>query len=180
MPAVQSSIRTKPEKHCDWQANKTQLCETLYQCSCEAQTSMPWLHCYMLQCGKQMRIDIVFAGVQKPVDMAFMILGTFAHLLDIEAALQCLHSTHAALKPGGILVLELFHPADAFDGSLLEPADWDEAGQQPEEGKPGELAVQYGKAGDHFDPIEQVCVVDGCWCLVLLLNMTTSQLLIVI
>jgi len=88
--------------------------------------------------------------------MAFMILGTFAHLLDIEAALQCLHSTHAALKPGGILVLELVHPADAFDGSLLEPADWDEAGQQPEECKPGELAVQYGKAGDHFDPIEQV------------------------
>ena len=104
----------------------------------------------------------MFAGVQKPVDMAFMILGTFAHLLDIEAALQCLHSTHAALKPGGILVLELVHPADAFDGSLLEPADWDEAGQQLEECKPGELAVQYGKAGDHFDPIEQVYVLDCC------------------
>ena len=99
------------------------------------------------------------AGVQKPVDMAFMILGTFAHLLDTEAALQCLQSTHAALKPGGILVLELLHPADAFDGSLLEPADWGEDGQQPEEGNPGELAVQYGKAGDHFDPIKQVCTL---------------------
>lgn len=95
-------------------------------------------------------------NMQKPVDMAFMILGTFAHLLETSAALQCLHSTHAALKPGGILVLELPHPADAFDGSLFEEGNWDEADQQPEEGHVGELAVQYGKAGDHFDPVEQV------------------------
>ena len=98
----------------------------------------------------------LFAAMQKPVDMVFMVLGTFAHLLDADAALQCLHSTHAALKPGGVLVLELSHPAEAFDGSLMETADWNEAGQQPDEGQPGELAVQYGKDGDHFDPIKQV------------------------
>lgn len=95
--------------------------------------------------------------MQKPVNMAFMILGTFAHLLESSAALQCLHSIHAALKPNGILVLELAHPTDAFNGSLFEPEDWDEGDeQQPDQGSAGEIAVQYGKPGDQFDPVEQV------------------------
>ena len=95
-------------------------------------------------------------AAQDPVDMAFMVLGTFAHLLETEAALQCLRSTHAALKPNGLLILELSHPADAFDGSLLEQTDWGGPDEPPEDGAPGELAVQYGKAGDVFDPIQQV------------------------
>lgn len=105
------------------------------------------------QCCLRISRDV---AVQKPVDMAFMILGTFAHLLDTEAALQCLRSTYAALKPNGLLVLELSHPADAFDGSLLEQTDWGGTDEPPEDGSPGELAVQYGKAGDVFDPIQQV------------------------
>ena len=94
---------------------------------------------------------------QERVDMVFMLLGTFAHLLDTTSAVQCLHSIHAALKPDGVLVLELAHPAEAFDGSLLQEDSWSEGGDEPQDrGVPGELAVQYGKSGDKFDAIEQV------------------------
>ena len=89
--------------------------------------------------------------------MVFMLLGTFAHLTDTESALQCLRSVHAALKPGGLLVLELAHPSDAFDGSLMQEDTWNgEDAVFKGEGVPGELAVQYGKPGDHFDAIQQV------------------------
>ena len=89
--------------------------------------------------------------------MAFMLLGTFSHLLDNAAALQCLGSIHAALKPGGKFVLELSHPTDVFDGSLLQEIEWDTTEDlPPADGIPGELAVQYGSPGDEFDPIDQV------------------------
>ena len=58
--------------------------------------------------------------------MAFMLLGTFSHLLDTDSALRCLKSTHAALQPGGLLVLELSHPTEVFDGTLLQPDAWGE------------------------------------------------------
>ncbi len=104
-----------------------------------------------------MKLLIDAHDLQDGVDMAFMLLGTFAHLLDSASALQCLQSIHAALKPDGLLVLELAHPADAFDGSLMQEDDWGEDGDEPQgDGLPGELAVQYGKTGDHFDAVEQV------------------------
>lgn len=89
--------------------------------------------------------------------MAFMLLGTFSHLLDSESALQCLRSVHAALKPAGKLVLELSHPTDVFNGSLVQEDEWDSAPNCPSgPAMPGELAVQYGRNGDEFDPINQV------------------------
>lgn len=96
--------------------------------------------------------------LQERVDMAYMLFGTFGHLLDSQSAQHCLQSIHAALKPDGLLVIELAHPADAFDGSLMQEDEWGEDGNEPSQhmGTPGELAVQYGKSGDHFDPIEQV------------------------
>ena len=92
-----------------------------------------------------------------------MLLGTFCHLLDNASALQCLGSVHAALKPGGKFVLELSHPTDVFDGTLLQETEWDSAEDlPPADGVPGELAVQYGSPGDDFDAIDQV---DTCFCL---------------
>ena len=96
--------------------------------------------------------------MQERVDMAYMLFGTFGHLLDSQSAQHCLQSIHAALKPDGLLVIELAHPADAFDGSLMQEDEWGEDGNEPSQdlGTPGELAVQYGKSGDQFDAIEQV------------------------
>ncbi|KAL0024301.1 hypothetical protein WJX79_005781 [Trebouxia sp. C0005] len=95
--------------------------------------------------------------LQERVDMVYMLFGTFGHLLDSQSAQRCLQSIHAALKPDGLLVIELAHPADAFDGSLMQEDEWGEDGNEPSQvGTPGELAVQYGKSGDQFDAIEQV------------------------
>ena len=89
--------------------------------------------------------------------MAFMLLGTFSHLLNSKSALQCLRSVHAALKPAGKLVLELSHPTDMFNGSLVQEDEWDSAADCPTgPAMPGELAVQYGSNGDEFDAIDQV------------------------
>lgn len=89
--------------------------------------------------------------------MAFMLLGTFAHMLDSASALQCLRSIHAVLKPAGKLVLELSHPTDIFDGSLIQEDEWEDAADGPSgPGAPGELAIQYGSSGDEFNAIDQV------------------------
>ena len=86
-----------------------------------------------------------------------MLLGTFSHLLDSKSALQCLRSVHTALKPAGKLVLELSHPTDVFNGSLVQEDEWDNAADCPSgPAMPGELAVQYGSNGDEFDAIDQV------------------------
>ena len=96
--------------------------------------------------------------------MAYMLFGTFGHLLDSQSAQHCLQSIHAALKPDGLLVIELAHPADAFDGSLMQEGEWGEDGNEPPQdlGTPGELAVQYGKSGDQFDAVEQVESCTSC------------------
>lgn len=46
-----------------------------------------------------------------------MLMGTFYHLMEQAGAMSCLRSIAAALKPDGLLVLELAHAADCFDGS---------------------------------------------------------------
>lgn len=96
--------------------------------------------------------------------MAFMLLGTFSHLLDNASALKCLRSVHAALKPAGKLVLELSHPTDVFNGSLMQEDEWDSTADCPSgSGVPGELAVQYGSNGDEFDAVDQVCFLANTW-----------------
>ena len=86
-----------------------------------------------------------------------MLLGTFSHLLNSKSALQCLRSVHAALKPAGKLILELSHPTDMFNGSLVQEDEWDSAADCPTgPAMPDELAVQYGTIGDEFDAIDQV------------------------
>lgn len=60
-------------------------------------------------------------------DVACILLGTAAHLTDTDAAVGCLKGAAAALSPGGIVVLELEHPFDLFEGTLMnaEGDAWD-------------------------------------------------------
>jgi hypothetical protein len=53
-------------------------------------------------------------------DLALLPLGTLAHALTNDDALRWLAAAGNALRPGGLLVLELPHPADVFDGALVE------------------------------------------------------------
>ncbi|KAF5832812.1 S-adenosyl-L-methionine-dependent methyltransferase [Dunaliella salina] len=89
-------------------------------------------------------------------DMVTCLLGTFSSLLDNTQALQAFSCTHNALNPGGLFVLELSHPGDLFDGSLI----WDETQKEmwevekTEEGS--KLLVEWGDETDKFDPVTQV------------------------
>jgi hypothetical protein len=49
-----------------------------------------------------------------------LLLGTAAHLVETDDAIACLAGAAEALRPGGIVVLELEHPFDLFGGDLME------------------------------------------------------------
>lgn len=85
------------------------------------------------------------------VDGAAMLLGTVAHLLTNEAAVSCFTATAAALRPGGLFVLELASPEDLFDGAFILGDAWDATTDDSQK-----LVVEYGTEGDDFDPIAQV------------------------
>ena len=59
-------------------------------------------------------------AVARGFDVACVLLGTAAHLVNTEDALACLRGIHDALAPGGVAVLELEHPYDLFEGQLMD------------------------------------------------------------
>ena len=56
-------------------------------------------------------------------DFAACMLGAFQHMLTHDDALQALAAAHRALRPGGLLVIELGHPAEIFEGHVCEHGD---------------------------------------------------------
>jgi SAM-dependent methyltransferase len=136
----------------------------------------------------------------KKFDLATCLLGTLSHALTNAAAAATLRRVAAHLRPGGLFVLELAHPGDLFDGTLLlgegQPEMWEvprrhsvaaaaaaapaastakKAGfgggaSSPAPAKkrsssntnvnnslpPENLLVEWGAAGDDFDPLTQV------------------------
>ena len=52
-------------------------------------------------------------------DMVMCLLGTFSHMLDNESAVSAFKAVARHLRPGGLLVLELAHPGDLFDGTFI-------------------------------------------------------------
>jgi hypothetical protein len=54
----------------------------------------------------------------KQVDLAACLLGSMQHMHTLDDGLQMLQSTNAALKTGGLFIVELVHPLLLFDGSV--------------------------------------------------------------
>ena len=80
-------------------------------------------------------------------DVACILLGTAAHLTDTDTAVGCLRGAATALAPGGIVVLELEHPYDLFDGTLT--AAQGDAWDREVDGV--KVLVEWGREGDFFD-----------------------------
>ena len=80
-----------------------------------------------------------------------LLFNTAAHLLTNEAAISCFRATVAALRPGGLFVLELPMPEDLFDGAFALGDAWDAVTADGQR-----LIVEYGIEGDDFDTITQV------------------------
>jgi len=79
-----------------------------------------------------LRADLAEAGAcaaalarSPPSDAALAALGTLAHAAAPGAPASAFQSLAAALRPGGILVLELAAADDVFDGSLIGGDAWD-------------------------------------------------------
>ena len=83
-------------------------------------------------------------------DVAALLLGSIGHLLTNDDAIQCFTATAAALRPGGLLIVELPSPEDLFDGAFIVGDAWDAqlAGQ--------DILISYGQDDDPFNPISQV------------------------
>ncbi len=80
-------------------------------------------------------------------DLACVLLGTAAHLTTTASAASLFKACASALNPGGLLVLELEHPFDLFDGSLMDAKGdaWDR------EVDGVKVLVEWGREGDYFD-----------------------------
>ena len=89
-------------------------------------------------------------------DVAALLLGSIGHLLTNDDAIQCFTATAAALRPGGLLIVELPSPEDLFDGAFIVGDAWDAQmdGQ--------DILVSYGQDEDPFNPLSQVTLLHGC------------------
>ncbi|KAF8071206.1 hypothetical protein HT031_001289 [Scenedesmus sp. PABB004] len=93
-------------------------------------------------------------GLAGRLDMAVCLLGTLSHMLDNAAAASCFAAVARHLRPGGLFVVELAHPGDLFDGSLLLQDTGAEMWEVDREGR--QLMVMWGTDVDDFDPHTQV------------------------
>ncbi|PRW59252.1 hypothetical protein C2E21_2426 [Chlorella sorokiniana] len=96
------------------------------------------------------------AQLAQPADLACILLGSLAHCLDNGAALRCFAELSKAVRPGGLLVLELPHPSDLWGGYCLEEEQFIEAWDAENEDKSKTVLVEWGREGDQFDLQEQI------------------------
>lgn len=94
--------------------------------------------------------------VEQPADLAAILLGSLAHCLDNGAALACFGELSKAVRPGGLLVLELPHPSDLWGGYCLEDEQFVEAWDAQSEDGSKTVLVEWGREGDQFNLQEQV------------------------
>lgn len=87
-----------------------------------------------------------------PVDLAIMLFGNMQHLHTITDIQRCWSSISGCLKPGGILILELPHYEEVFNGQITEPMYWESSPDSQE----GTVIVEWGTEDDDFDAEAQV------------------------
>lgn len=89
------------------------------------------------------------------VDMACILMGTMQHMVTNDDALAAVCAAKQAIRPGGLVVLELAHPYDLWDGTLAGAEDYPEVWDADmDDGS--KLYVEWGREGDPFDGLLQV------------------------
>eukprot|EP00873_Tetraselmis_striata_P036882 jgi/Tetstr1/457146/TSEL_043796.t1 len=88
-------------------------------------------------------------------DMVLILMGTLQHMLTNKDALAAMGSARDALRPGGLLVLELAHPYDLWDGTLAGSEEYSEVWDS-DLGGGRKLYIEWGREGDPFDGLTQV------------------------
>ena len=94
-------------------------------------------------------VDMVTFEIDAKFDMVAILMDSTSYLLDNESVLTHLKSVAACLNPGGIYVLEMSHPRDAFNVGKSAGTDW----EMTRDGKT--VHMVWGQEDDPFDPITQ-------------------------
>lgn len=89
------------------------------------------------------------------ISIAWILLGSMAHLKTNEDILQCFHSVWNHLKPGGTFIIELPHPQELFSMVECTKNDW-EVPIEDETGTESLLSIVWGDEDDTFNPISQI------------------------
>jgi SAM-dependent methyltransferase len=95
--------------------------------------------------------DITDFAIDKPSDIACLLLGSMAHLLKQRQVLDLFDCVADAVRPGGVFVLELPHPSELFGRADLSLGAWEAPGPNGEL-----LLVEWGRPGDRFDALSQI------------------------
>ena len=105
--------------------------------------------------------DMTDFDLGKEHDMVICLLGTFSHMLSNEDASRAMACISRALRPGGVLLIELGHPGDLFDGSYVIGDCGKDMWEVPlslPNGAPSQhkILVEWGAEFDEFDSVSQV------------------------
>jgi SAM-dependent methyltransferase len=151
----------------------------------EQQAAQPAAHRATFALGDMRAADThADVAAAAPFDLVACLLGSFSHCVTLADAAACLRSAAALLSRRGVLVLELTHPRELFNGNAAaaarrpartaggdaaageaSPHDsgewevpfWDAFEDGVEPGAPGlHVCVEWGAPGDAFCPLTQV------------------------
>jgi SAM-dependent methyltransferase len=101
-------------------------------------------------------LDVVCADMTRfelgrRFDLAVLLMDSASYLLDNDAVLRHLDCVARHLRDGGLYVLEMSHPRDAFGVGGSTDTRWV---SESDDGL--RVEMQWGAEGDAFDPVTQV------------------------
>jgi hypothetical protein len=94
--------------------------------------------------------DMVDFRLPQTYDLAALLMDSSSYLLDNDAVLRHLGCVADHLTPGGLYVIEMTHPRDAFKVGTSTRDTWDT------ERDGVKVSVAWGTEADVFDPITQI------------------------
>lgn len=94
--------------------------------------------------------DMTAFELGRRFDLALLLMDSASYLLDNDSTIAHLRAVAAHLVDGGLYVLEMSHPRDAFGLGASTRSEW----TQEEHG--WRVSTRWGAEGDDFDPIAQV------------------------
>ncbi|EWY39289.1 hypothetical protein N825_07630 [Skermanella stibiiresistens SB22] len=97
--------------------------------------------------------DMTGFSLDRPVDLALLLLGSAACLLTNSAVISCMQRVSEALTPGGVLIIELPHPRELFNIDDATEDGWEVTRDGTR------VRVRWGSPGDSLDPVSQIAQV---------------------
>jgi len=94
--------------------------------------------------------DMIDFTLPRRFDLVVLLMDSASYLLDNDAVLQHLDCVARHLVPGGVYVIEMSHPRDAFGVGASNNTHW------TSEADGLQVTMCWGQVGDAFDPVTQI------------------------